>query len=202
LIGWTIFRIGPSGLSLEISLRQFPALSRLIRMISPSPTDTAEGVEIATKPRHSEDRALKWIGGVKLFQALVLLIVATGILSNIHNDLQASVVRWAHRLHFDQDNHFFSLLLEKLGLVTQQQLKQLTWLTFIYAIVFLAEGIGLMMKKRWAEYLTIVVTGSLIPLEISETVRHFGPIKAVLLVFNVGIVWYLIRLLRKQKKEE
>jgi len=170
-------------------------------MTSPSSHDTAEGIAIPKMPHYAGDRGLKWIGGIKLLQAAVLLIVATGILSNLHSDLQATVTRWAHRLHFDQDNHYFSLLLEKLGLVTQQQLQQLTWLTFIYSAVFLAEGIGLMMKKRWAEYLTIVVTGSLIPLEISETLRHFGPIKAALLVFNVGIVWYLIRLLRKQKKE-
>jgi uncharacterized membrane protein (DUF2068 family) len=153
-----------------------------------------------TKPYHAGDRGLKWIGGIKLFQAMVLLIVATGILSNIHNDLQATVVRWAHRLHFDQDNHFLSLLLEKLGLVTPQQLKQLTGLTFIYAAVFLAEGIGLMMKKRWAEVLTIIVTGSLIPLELTETIKHFGPIKFGLLIFNIMIVWYLIILLRKQKR--
>lgn len=170
-------------------------------MLSPSSTDSAEGLEIGPMHRNSGDRGLKWIGTVKLIQATVLLIVATGILSNIHNDLQVTVTNWAHRLHFDQDNHYFSLLLKKLGLVTPQQLKQLTGLTFIYAAVFLAEGIGLMLKKRWAEYLTIVVTGSLIPLEISETLRHFGPIKAALLVFNVGIVWYLIRLLRKQKRE-
>ena len=35
-----------------------------------------------------------------------------------------------------------------------------------YAAIFSVEGIGLWMEKRWAEWLTTIITASLIPLEV------------------------------------
>ena len=40
--------------------------------------------------------------------------------------------------------------------------------TFLYALLYLVEGIGLLLKKHWAEYFTVVATGLFIPVEIWE----------------------------------
>ena len=61
-----------------------------------------------------------------------------------------------------------------------------------YAAVFLVEGIGLLSRQRWAEWLTVVVTASFIPIEIYEGVEHFGAGKVVALVLNVAILGYLL----------
>ena len=54
-------------------------------------------------------------------------------------------------------------------------------------------------EKRWAEYLTVVVTASLIPLEVWEIFRHPTWLKVLALVINVAILIYLIRLLRRER---
>ena len=36
----------------------------------------------------------------------------------------------------------------------------------IYAELFLTEGIGLWLEQRWAEWLTVIITSALIPIEI------------------------------------
>jgi uncharacterized membrane protein (DUF2068 family) len=64
--------------------------------------------------------------------------------------------------------------------------------TFLYAGLFATEGLGLLRRKRWAEYFTIVTTGGLIPLEIFELARHFTVTKLVVLFVNVLIVCYLV----------
>jgi len=51
--------------------------------------------------------------------------------------------------------------------------------------------------KRWAEYLTVVATASLIPFELWEIARHFTWLKVGALGVNVAIVCYLIYLLRR-----
>jgi uncharacterized membrane protein (DUF2068 family) len=55
---------------------------------------------------------------------------------------------------------------------------------------------GLLLRKRWAEYFTIVTTGGLIPLEIFEITRHFTVAKLVIGLVNVLIVWYLVARVR------
>jgi uncharacterized membrane protein (DUF2068 family) len=65
--------------------------------------------------------------------------------------------------------------------------------TCAYAALFVTEGVGLLWRKRWAEYLTIIATGSLLPLEVYELVRHVSLPKVVVVGLNVGVVWYLLR---------
>jgi uncharacterized membrane protein (DUF2068 family) len=64
----------------------------------------------------------------------------------------------------------------------------------------LTEGFGLLFRKRWAEYLTIIATGSFIPLEIYEIARHCSAARILLLIGNVAIVVYLIVHVRSQAK--
>jgi uncharacterized membrane protein (DUF2068 family) len=69
----------------------------------------------------------------------------------------------------------------------------------VYASLFLVEGWGLWRSKRWAEYLTVIATTSLIPFELWEIYHHISWLKIVALIVNVAIVLYLIYLLRREK---
>jgi uncharacterized membrane protein (DUF2068 family) len=61
-----------------------------------------------------------------------------------------------------------------------------------YALVEGLEAVGLWLAKRWAEYLTLIVTASFLPLEVYELVHKFTPFKVVAFVINVSIVAYLL----------
>jgi uncharacterized membrane protein (DUF2068 family) len=57
----------------------------------------------------------------------------------------------------------------------------------------------LLAEKKWAEYVTVTITGSLIPFEIYEIARHVSPIRIGVLAANVAVVVYLVVLLRRQR---
>jgi uncharacterized membrane protein (DUF2068 family) len=63
--------------------------------------------------------------------------------------------------------------------------------------LLLTEGTGLLLRQRWAEYFTVVVTGSFIPLELYELARHVTVPRLIVTGINVAIVWYLIVTLRR-----
>ena len=54
--------------------------------------------------------------------------------------------------------------------------------------------LGLWLRKHWAEWFTVVATGSLIPLEAYEVIEHASWLKLGILVGNVVIVVYLARI--------
>ena len=60
-----------------------------------------------------------------------------------------------------------------------------------YALLEGTEGVGLAMRRRWAEYLTVIATGVLIPYEAYEVVRHTTLFKVGALVLNLAVVGYL-----------
>jgi uncharacterized membrane protein (DUF2068 family) len=65
----------------------------------------------------------------------------------------------------------------------------------VFAAYALVEGIeawGLWYQKRWAEYLTFLVTTSLLPLEVYELAHRLSPFKVVAFVINVAVVGYLL----------
>jgi uncharacterized membrane protein (DUF2068 family) len=66
--------------------------------------------------------------------------------------------------------------------------------------VFLTEGLGLLLRKHWAEYFTIISTGLFIPLEIYELIHRFTILKLAVTIINVLIVWYLVARVRSRSK--
>ena len=62
---------------------------------------------------------------------------------------------------------------------------------FFYAGLFSVEGVGLWRERRWAEYLTIVATASLVPFEVYEIVQHPSWPRVATLGVNLLAVGYL-----------
>ena len=63
---------------------------------------------------------------------------------------------------------------------------------FAYAALFIVEGTGLWLQKKWAEYLTLVATASFLPFEIYETVQKVTVLRVAILCVNALIVVYLL----------
>lgn len=62
----------------------------------------------------------------------------------------------------------------------------------VYAVVEGVEAVGLWLGKRWAEYLTLLVTASLLPVEVYELTEGVTPFKVTAFVINVAVVVYLL----------
>ena len=157
-----------------------------------------------TRPRqarskHQSTAAIIAIGLFKLVKALGLLAVGLGALRFLHKDVAASIAHWVQVLRVDPDNRFIHPLLSKALRVTPAQLKELSAGTFFYAALLMTEGIGLLLRRHWAEYFTIITTAMLLPLEIYEIAKHVTIVKLAVLAVNAGIVWYLVMRVRARR---
>ena len=113
-------------------------------------------------------------------------------MSLVHKDVATHVEHWLDQLQIHSDNRFVGALLAKLHLIHTKELKQLSALGAGCSALFLTEGTGLLFRQYWAEWLTIIATSSLIPLEVFQLLKQFTAIRLLLLVGNVGIVLFLI----------
>jgi uncharacterized membrane protein (DUF2068 family) len=138
------------------------------------------------------------IGIFKLFKALLLIVVGIGAIKFLHKDVAGTLMHWTQVLRVDPDSRIVHGMLVRVLRVTPKELKELSVGTFLYAGLFATEGLGLLLRKRWAEYFTIITTSGLIPLEIFEMARHFTVTKLVVGLVNVLIVWYLVARVRSR----
>jgi uncharacterized membrane protein (DUF2068 family) len=144
----------------------------------------------SANPNHSN--WLVVIGVLKLFKALLFILLGVGALRLLHKDLVDSLSHLIQALRFDPENHFVNLVLEKVALINPHRLREISIGIFCYAALDIIEGVGLALEKTWAEYLTLILTASFLPWEIFEIMRHITWLKVVLLLLNILVVVYLV----------
>ncbi len=153
-------------------------------------------VENAAHPR---DRGLWLIGLFKLSKSVFFFCLGMGALHFLHKDLGDEVVRLATALKFDPESRFVAVMLDKVDLIDAHRLRQISVATFAYSGLALTEGIGLMLAKVWAEYLTLILTISFLPWELYELVRQPNWFRLGLLLINLAVLAYILWLLQRKK---
>ena len=147
----------------------------------------------------SHDRGLLLIGLFKLAKAIFFFCIGVGAIHLLHKDLEDEVMRLAVRFKFDPESRFVSLLLDKVDLIDAHRLREISVATFAYSALALTEGVGLLLEKVWAEYLTLILTASFLPWELYELARRPDWFRLSLLLINLAVLGYLVWLLRRKK---
>src|SRR5271154_7097074 len=133
-----------------------------------------------------EDLVLRLIAIYKLLHAVFFTAVGFGLLKlrghNVVDFLNAHLIV---PYHLNPENREIYWLLDKADMLTSHRLLLLSYAVFFYAALFALEGIGLYLRKHWAEYLVVIVTGSLLPLEIYELWHKMAMWKLVAVVGNL-----------------
>jgi len=147
---------------------------------------------IVVRMKSSDKKLLRLIAVFKFFKAAMLIALSLGVFRLLHRDVGETVEHWVSAMRLDPGNHLVMAALVRASLLTPEQIKKLGIVGLIYAGLFATEGTGLWLLKRWGEWVTVIITGSLLPLEIYELYRHATAIKLLVLVINVATVGYLI----------
>lgn len=140
----------------------------------------------------SDAGLLRLIAVFKMLKASVLIATGIGAFKLVHADMGAVFEHWAIMFSLDPDGRFVTHLLEKITNIPPHRFRELGIASFIYAALFATEGIGLWLLKRWAEWFTVIITSSLVPIEIYEIFRRPTAIKVFVLLINVAVVLYLV----------
>ena len=129
-----------------------------------------------------------------------LLLLAAGIylLANTGADFGSIANHLARAIELDPRRHFIKHLIAKAGDLKSHEVKLFGAGALAYGMLELVEGVGLFYRKRWAEWLTVVATSLLIPLELYELVRNPSLLKAGGITVNIVVVVYLFRIVHRK----
>ena len=151
----------------------------------------------APEPRFN---ILRTIALYKLLKVLLLLAWAYGGVRLHDSSLIAKLIDWASARPSGAEHDMVVRLLQWFSGLSTSTMRTLRVVSLSYAAIFAVEGIGLWMQKRWAEWLTTIITASLIPFEVWELLHRPSVGKAALVVANVAIVAYLVWHVRSKGK--
>jgi uncharacterized membrane protein (DUF2068 family) len=138
------------------------------------------------------NRWLELIAAYKLLQSILLIAVGVGALKLVHKDVADVLMDLVHALHRNPEGRFVSFLLDKAALIDDHLLRRFSLFVFFYAGLGILEGVGLLLEKAWAEYLTAIITASFLPLEIIELHHRVTWMKVGFLTVNLAVLAYLV----------
>ncbi|HEY8586218.1 MAG TPA: DUF2127 domain-containing protein [Rhodanobacter sp.] len=154
-------------------------------------TENILAAAAAVPPQHHP--GLRVIAIYEIIKTTCLLLVA---MAAFHLDRQQSfeqLVHWLEHLSLSDSNGLRWKLVGLLQDFGPSRFVAVGAVALGYAVLFGIEGVGLWLGKYWAEWFTVIATGSLIPLELYETLHRFGWLKLATLAGNVAIIVYLVR---------
>ncbi|MGI8890633.1 MAG: DUF2127 domain-containing protein [Chthoniobacterales bacterium] len=164
---------------------------------------TAEPIQKMLRPKRRV-RYLRLIAIFKMFQGALLLAIGVSLLflhSRTH--WMESISDWVDGELMVAHSRTMLYLLNRIQDVVTGGLLQLTGLVaLLTSAILFTEGIGVYLQQRWAEMLMVIATAALIPFEVRHVWFHPGVVSVLILAMNCFIVWFLYRVLRKERREE
>jgi uncharacterized membrane protein (DUF2068 family) len=141
--------------------------------------------------KRKSDSWVRLIAMFKLVKGGLLLLVGVGAATLLYKNAMDQLYHWTVMLSLRQENRYVGRFVAWMIGFNRRDLRVFEVTTLAYAGLLMTEGVGLLLLKRWAEYLTVAITASLIPIELLSDIRRFNGTKTLVLFLNVAAVWYL-----------
>jgi uncharacterized membrane protein (DUF2068 family) len=145
------------------------------------------------------DVGITLIAVFKFVKAFLLFTIALGAIGVVRGGLPHASDRLLSMLSSGTERRVTEALLSRITSMGSTRIAALGVGAFLYAALFLVEGTGLWLQRRWAEYLTVAATASFIPFEIYELVHRITITRVMALVLNIAVLVYLIVRVRRRR---
>ena len=147
-----------------------------------------------------QSRLLPVLAVERALRAVVLIGVGLILVTHTHTDWTDPARRFAEQLGLDPSRNETGRLISRLAGFGPRQAQRDGSIAIGYGVLEAVEGYGLLHRRQWAEYLTVVSTALLLFPEVQELLKHPTGLKMGGLALNVVIVAYLIiRLIRRRR---
>jgi uncharacterized membrane protein (DUF2068 family) len=137
------------------------------------------------------DRIVVLIAVFKLVKAVGLIAGALAAFELLRPERAAWVKTWLVRATMQTEHHLLARALRPILNLSRHKLEAAGVALLLYAALFLTEGVGLLLERTWAEYLTVFATASLIPFEVWEVAHRVTVMRIGVLLLNIAVVIYL-----------
>ena len=139
----------------------------------------------------SYDRWLMVIGAAKVAEALLFVLLGVGVIQLLQRGVVDELTRLILALRFDPEGRVASAVLNHAATMSPHRLKEISAVAFAHGALDLLEGVGLILTKVWAEFVTVAVSGFFLPLELYSLTRHVTWMRVTITVINLAVVAYL-----------
>jgi uncharacterized membrane protein (DUF2068 family) len=152
-----------------------------------------------------QSKSKKILRLLSLFEAgkgLLVFLVGFGLVSLIHKSAQQEAAEIVKIFHLNPARHYPEIFINTLTNLSDARLWFLSISAIIYSLIRFAEAYGLWYDRLWAIWFAIASSALFLPMELSELIENLTIVRIVIILLNILLVFYLLRLSRHRTSKE
>jgi uncharacterized membrane protein (DUF2068 family) len=148
----------------------------------------------------AQKNLLRAVASFEFIKGIFVLLIGLSALLLVRKDAWVVAESLLALLHISTDRHWAQVFLDFADNLTDAKLWAAAQLAFTYSALRFIEAYGLWKERTWAEWVAFGSGTLLLPLEVREMMRGITVVRSVMLLANLGIVFYMFYLLRSGQR--
>lgn len=148
----------------------------------------------------SHKYGLRTVAVMEALKGLAVLALCFVLLSLLHKDLDSVVDQLTTWLRVNPDSRVADWFYELADRTTGRGIWTAVSVGLVYSLCRFVEGYGLWNQRHWAEWFAVISGAVYLPFELFAMVAHPHWTKVVVLVVNILVVLYILRILIETRR--
>lgn len=148
----------------------------------------------------SHKYGLRTVGIIEASKGAAVIALCLVLLSLLHKDLNAVVDHLTDWLRLNPDSRIADWFYELADRTTGRGIWTAVSVGLAYSCCRFVEGYGLWNERRWAEWFAVISGAVYVPLELFAVIEHPHWIRVALLMGNILVVLYILRILIENRR--
>lgn len=158
------------------------------QITTPSMRKSVQYLALQSSQRH----AIRTIALFETVKGIAAIIASLGLLGLANQHVRNLTFFLIRYFHFDSDAHYFKTLFDYSDLLSNDNLRMVVLMTWVYASMRFVEGYGLWKNRVWAEWMAAVSGAIYLPVEIIHLIKHASAINIAVLMTNAAVVAFMM----------
>jgi uncharacterized membrane protein (DUF2068 family) len=151
--------------------------------------------------KQSHKYGLRMVAVVEALKGLAVVLLCFVLLSLLHKDLDTVVDHLTEWLRLNPDSRVADWFYELADRTTGRGIWTAVTVGLAYAACRFVEGYGLWHERHWAEWFAVISGAIYVPFEIFALIEHPHWVRLGVLVVNVLVALYILRILIENRRE-
>ncbi|MGA3126995.1 MAG: DUF2127 domain-containing protein [Candidatus Korobacteraceae bacterium] len=148
----------------------------------------------------SHKYGLRTVAVLEALKGAAVIALCLVLLSLLHKDLNTVVDHLTDWLRLNPDSRIADWFYELADRTTGRGIWTAVSVGLLYSCCRFVEGYGLWNERRWAEWFAVISGAVYVPLELFAVIAHPHWIRVAVLLGNILVVLYILRILIENRR--
>lgn len=144
---------------------------------------------------------LRTVAAVEAIKGIAVVVLCILLISLLHRNLDSVVDQLTNWLRLNPDSRVADWFYDLADRTTGRGIWTAVSVGFLYSAGRFVEAYGLWNQRQWAEWFAVISGAVYVPLEVLALITHPQWTRVVVLLGNILVVLYILRILLENRRE-